>query len=156
MSTWAPAAGRTVQRGCEPRAIKSPPKRAARMIPRAPILAQAVGFSITLRHRLALASSDHTGLPTFPIRLPGESRDPPGRRTSARGVDPAFRREDNLFSRFGRERAAAARVRCYSLRPHPNPPPLAGEGDRRDSGGRVGAEGDPLFVAEVRRRFGAE
>src|SRR5438445_11645226 len=110
MSTWAPAAGRTVQRGCEPRAIKSPPTRAARMIPRAPILAQAVGFSITLRRRLALGSSDHAGLPTLlPIRLPGESRDPQGRRTSARGVDPGFRREDNLFSRFGSERAAAAR-----------------------------------------------
>src|SRR5437588_9470416 len=127
MSTWAPAAGRTVQRGCEPRAIKSPPKRAARMIPRAPILAQAVGFSITLRGRLALASSDHAGLPTFPIRLPGESRDPPGRRTSARGVDPGFR-------------------------PHPNPPPPAGEGDRRDSGGRVGAETDGGYSVP---RYGA-
>src|SRR5690242_5670531 len=28
MSTWVPVAGRTVQRGCEPRAIKTPSKRA--------------------------------------------------------------------------------------------------------------------------------
>src|SRR5258707_942481 len=74
MSTWVPTAGRTVQRGCEPRAIEAPPKSteddsSVRDIGTGPIFFNntwdsalfAVSFVAQYRRRLGAEGAPGTG-----------------------------------------------------------------------------------------------